>query len=112
MEMPKSYNADLSVAGNGSKEPSNRFVPPQPNNMGSSSQETDNSNTTTAYYERSTGEHQNKSTSIQTSPKHPAPTGTPTATQAMNKKASQVGGTQPAPPPSPKKSTSTGGTQT
>ena len=53
-------------------------------------------------------EHQNKSTNIQMSPKHPAPTGT----QAMNKKASQVGGTQTMPPPSPKKSTSTGGTQT
>ena len=48
----KSYNADLSVAGNSSKEPSGRFVPPQPNNMGSSSQETDNLNTTTVYYER------------------------------------------------------------
>ena len=43
----RSYNADLSVAGTSSNEPSGRFVPPQPNNTGSSSQETDNSNTTT-----------------------------------------------------------------
>ena len=46
----KSYNADSSVAGNGLNGPSDRFVPPQPNVTGSSSQETDNSNTTTVYY--------------------------------------------------------------
>ena len=108
----KPYNAELSVAGNGSNKPSSRFVPPQPNNTGSSSQEMDNSNTTTVYYEKSTGKHQNKSTSIQTSPRHPESRGTTTATQTTNKKASQVGGTQTTPPPSPKKSTSTGGTQT
>ena len=66
----KSHNEDLSVADNGPNEPSGRFVPPQPNNTGSSSQETDNSNTTTVYYEKSNGECQNKSTSIQTSPKN------------------------------------------
>ena len=107
----KSYNVKLSVAGNSSKEPSGRFVPPQPNNTGSSSQDTDNSNTTTVYYEKSTGEHQNRSTSIQTSPKHPELRGTTITTQTANKKASQVGGTQATPPPSPKKSTSTGGSQ-
>ena len=108
----KSYNADLSVAGNSLNEPSGRFVPPQPNNTGSSSQEMDNLNTTTVYYEKSTGEHQNKSTSIQMSPKHPELRGTTTATQTTNKKASQAGETQTMPPPSPKKPTSTGGTQT
>ena len=66
----KSYNADLSVVGNGSNEPSGRFVPPQPSNTGSSSQEMDNSNTTTVYYKKSNGECQNKFTSIQTSPKN------------------------------------------
>ena len=96
-----SYNADLSVASNGSKGPSRRFVPPQPNNTGSSSQETDNSNRTTVYYEKSAGECQNKSTSIQMSPRNTASTGTTTTTQTSNKKASQVGGTQTMPPPSP-----------
>ena len=97
----KSYNADLSVAGNSSNEPSGRFVPPQPNNTGSSSQEMDNSNTTTVYYEKSNGECQNKSTSIQTSPKNTILTGTTTATQTTNQKALQVGGTQTTPPPPP-----------
>ena len=87
-------------------------MPPQPNNTGSSSQEMDNSNTTTVYYEKLTGKHQNKSTSIQMSPRHPKSRGTTTATQTTNKKASQVGGTQTTPPPSPKKSTTTGGAQT
>ena len=107
----KPYNAELSLAGNGSNKPSGRFVPPQPNNTGSSSQEMDNSNTT-VYYEKSTGECQNKSTSIQTSPKHPELRGTTTTTQTTNKKASQAGETQTMCPPSPKKPTSTGGIQT
>ena len=47
----KPYNAELSLAGNSSNKPSSRFVSPQPNNTGSSSQEMDNSNTTTVYYE-------------------------------------------------------------
>ena len=98
----KPYNAELSVACNGSNKPSSRFVPPQPNNTGSSSQEMDNSNTTTVYHEKSTGKHQNKSTSIQTSPRHPESRGTATATQTTNKKASQVGGTQTTPPTSPR----------
>ena len=97
----KSYNADLSVAGNGSNESSGRFVPPQPNNTGSSSQEMDNSNTTTVYYEKSNGKCQNKSTSIQTSPENTVLTGTTTATQTTNQKALQVGGTQTTPPPPP-----------
>ena len=108
----KSYNADLSVAGNSSNEPSRRFVPPQPNNTGRSSQETDNSNTTTVYYEKSNGEHQNKSTSIQTSPRNAVSTETTTTIQTTNQKASQVGRTQTMPPPLPRKSTSTGETQT
>ena len=78
------------------------FVPPQPNNTGSPSQEMDNLDTTTMYYEKSTGKHQNKSTSIQTSPKHLELRGTTTATQTTNIKASQVGGTQTTPPPAPK----------
>ena len=83
----RSYNADLSVADNSSNEPYGRFVPPQPNNKGSSSKEMDNSNPTTVYYEKSNGEHQNKSTSIQTSPRNAVLTGTTTATQMTNKKA-------------------------
>ena len=106
------YNAELSVACNGSNKPSGRFIPPQPNNTGSSSQQMDNLNTTTVYYEKSTGKHQNKSTSIQMSPRHPELRGTTTTTQTTNRKASQVGGTQTMPPPSPKKSASTGSTQT
>ena len=108
----KSYNADLSVAGNGSNKPSGRFVPPQPNNTGSSPQEMDNSNTTTVYYGKPDGEHQNKSTSIQMSPRNAVSAGTTTTTQTTNQKALQVGGTQTTPPPSPRKSTSTGETQT
>ena len=108
----RSYNADLSVAGTSLNEPSSRFVPPQPNNTGSSSQEMDNSNTTTVYYEKSNGEHQNKSTSIQRSPRNAVSAGTTTATQTTNQKALQVGGTQIMPPPSSRKSTSTGETQT
>ena len=97
----RSHNEGLSVAGNGPNEPSGRFVPPQPNNTGSSLQETDNSNTTTVYYEKSNGEPQNKSTSIETSPKNTISTGTTTATQTTNQKVSQVGGTQTTPPPPP-----------
>ena len=78
------YNAELSVAHNSSNKPSGRFVPPQPNNTGSSSQEMDNSNTTTVYYEKSTGNCQNKSTSIQMSPRHPKPRGTTTTIQTTN----------------------------
>ena len=91
----RSHNADLSVAGDGSNEPSSRCVLPQPNNTGSSSQEMDNSNTTTVYYEKSNGEHQNKSTSILMSPKNAISTGTTTATQTTNQKALQVGETKP-----------------
>ena len=108
----KSYNADSSVAGNGSNEPSSRFVPPQPNITGGSSQETDYLNTATVYYEKSNGEHQNKSTSIQMSPENTVSTGTTTTTQTTNQKALQVGGTQTTSPPHSRKSTSTGETQT
>ena len=100
------------MVGNGASEPSGRFIPPQPNNTDNSSQDTDNSNTTTVYYEKSTGRCHNKTTGIQTSPKDLEPTGTTTATQTSDKMASQAGGTQTTPPPSPKKSTLTGGTQT
>ena len=62
--------------------------------------------------EKSTGKHQNKSTGIQMSPRHPESRGTTTATQTTNKKAPQGSGTQTIPPPSCKKLTSTGGTQT
>ena len=103
----KPYNAELLIAGNNSNKPSGRFVPPELNNTGSSSPEMDNSNTTTVYYKKSTGKHQNKSTSIQMLPRHPETRGTTTATQTTNEKASQGSGTQTMPPPSPKKSTST-----
>ena len=71
-----------------------------------------NSNTTTVYYEKSNGECQNKSTSIQTSPKNTVLMGTTTAIQTTNQKVSQVGGTQTTPPPPFRKPTSMGGTQT
>ena len=93
-------------------EPSGRFLPPQSNSTDNSSQGTDNSNTTTVYYEKSTGRCHNKITGIQTSPKDLEPTGTTIATQMSHKMASQAGGTQTTSPPSPKKSTSTGGMQT
>ena len=108
-ENPRSYDADLSIAGKGPNEPSGRFIPPQPKSTDNSSQDTDNSNTTTVYYEKSTGRCQNKTTGMQTSPRVPALTGTTTAMQTTNKITSQAGGTQATPPPSPKKSTSTGG---
>ena len=82
----KSHNEDLSVAGKSPNEPYGKFVPPQPNNTGSSSQEMDNSNTTTVYYEKSNGEPQNKSTSIQMSPKNTISTGTTNTTQTTNQK--------------------------
>ena len=100
------------MAGNGASESSGRFIPPQPNSTDNSSQDTDNLNTTTVYYEKSTGGHQNKTTGMQMSPRDLEPTGTTTATQMSHKMASQAGGTQTTPLPSPKKSTSTGGTQT
>ena len=93
--------SELSVAANDSNQPSGKFVPAQPNYTGSSSQETDNSNTTTVNYEKSTGKHQNKSTSIQTSPRHPETRGTTTTTQTTNEKAPQGSGTQTMLPPSP-----------
>ena len=64
----KSHNEDSSVADNGPNEPSSRFVPPQPLNTGSSSQEMDNSNTTTVYYEKSKG---NIKTSLPVYKHHP-----------------------------------------
>ena len=97
----KSYNAELSIAGNSPSEPSGRFVPPQSNNTNSSSQDTDSLNTT-VYYEKSTGECQTKTTNIQTSLRDPGSTGTTTATQMTNKKTSQVRGTQTIPPPPPR----------
>ena len=43
------------MAGNGAIEPSGRFIPPQPKSTDNSSQDTDNLNTATVYYEKSTG---------------------------------------------------------
>ena len=99
------------VPGNGASEPTGRFIPPQPNSTDNSSQDTDNLNTTAVYYEKSTGGYQNKTTGMQTSPRDPRPTGTTTTTQTSHKMAPQAGVTQTTPPPSPKKSTLTGGTQ-
>ena len=98
------------MAGNGASKLSGRFIPLQPqlSSTDNSCQNTDNSNTTTVYHEKSTGGCQNKMTGMQMSPRDPRPTGTNTATQM----SSQAGGTQTTPPPSPKKTTSTGGTQT
>ena len=111
-ENPKLYNTELSMAANAASELSGKFIPPQPNSSDNSSQDTDNSNTTTVYYEKSTGECQNKTTGIQMSPKDLEPRGTTTATQMLHKMAPQAGGIQTTPPPSPRKSTLTGGTQT
>ena len=99
------------MVGNGASEPSGRFIPlqPQPASTDNSCQDTDNSNMTTVYYEKSTGRHQNKTTGMQMSPRDPGPTGTTTTTQTSHGMASQVGGTQTTPPPSPKMLTSTGG---
>ena len=109
-ENPKPYNAELSMVGKGASKPSGRFIPlqPHPSSTDNSCQDTDNSNTTTVYHEKSTGGHQNKTTGMQTSPRDPRPTGTTTTT----KMSSQAGGTQTTPPPSPKNTTLTGGTQT
>ena len=107
----RSHIKDLSVADNRPNKPSGRSVPPQPKNTGSSPQGMDNSNTT-VYHEMSNGEHQDKSTSIQISPKNTILMGTTTTTQTTNQRASQVDGTQTTPPPPLTKPTSTGGTQT
>ena len=98
------------MAGNGANKLSGRFIPvqPQPSSTDNSCQDTDKSNTTTVYHDKSTGGHQNKMTGMQTSHRDPRPTGTTTATQT----SLQAGGTQTTPPPSPKKTTLTGGTQT
>ena len=60
------------------------------------------------YYEKSTGRCQNKTMGMQMSPRVTGTTGNTTTTQTANK---TTGGTQTMPPPSPKKSTSTGGMQ-
>ena len=113
-ENPKSYNAELSIAGKGASEPSGRFISPQPqpSSTDNSSQDSDNSDMTTVFYEKSTSASQSKTAGMQTSPRDPGPMGTTTATQTSNRMTSQAGGTQTTPPPSPKKSTLTGGTQT
>ena len=56
-ENPKPYNAELSMVGNGASKPSGRCIPlqPQPSSTDNSCQDTDNSNMTTVYYEKSTG---------------------------------------------------------
>ena len=106
-----SYNTNLLVPCTGSNHPAGRFVPSQPNNTGSSSQETDSLNTTMVYYEKSNRECQDKYTNVQMSHKNTISTGTTTATQTTNQKALQVEGTQTTPPSSPRKPTSTGETQ-
>ena len=103
----KSPNTNTS-----SNEPTDRFVPSQPNNNSSSSQGTDSSNTTMVYYEKSNGEHQGKCASIQMSPRNTISTGAANTTHTTNQKALQVDGTQTTPPSSPRKPTSTGETQT
>ena len=45
-------------------------------------------------------------------PADPAPTGVTGGTKLSPRMSTQVGGTQTTPPPSPKKSTSSGATQT
>ena len=67
----KSYNPELSIAGNSPNEPFGRFLPPQSNNTNGLSQDTDSLNSTTVYCKKSTGGCQMKATSIQTSPRHP-----------------------------------------
>ena len=109
----KSHNTNLLISNAGSNELVSRFVPSQPNNTGSPSQETDSSNTTTVYYyKKSNGGCQDKCVSIQMSPKNTVSTGTATAMQTADQKALQVEGTQTTPPSSPRKPTSMGETQT
>ena len=81
----KSHNTNFPILNTGTNEPARRFVPSQPNNTGSSSQGTDSLNTTTVYYEKSNGEHQDKCASIQTSPN--ISIGAATTTQTTNQKA-------------------------
>ena len=108
----KSHNTNLLLSNASSNESVGRFVPSEPNNTGSSSQEKDSLNTTTVYYEKSNGGCQDKCVSIQMSPKNTISTGTATAMQTANQKALQVEGTQTTPPSSPRKPTSIGETQT
>ena len=103
-----SHKENSSVVDSRPNEPSGRFVPPQPNNTGSSAQGTDSSNTM-VYHEKSNGEHQSRCASIQTSPRNTVSTGAATTTQSTNQKALQAEGTQTTPPASLRKPTATGG---
>ena len=97
----KSHDTNLFISNASSDESVSRFVPSQPNNTGSPSQETDSSNTTTVYYyKKSNGGCQDKCVGIQTSPKNTVSTGTATTMQTANQKALRVEGTQTTPPSS------------
>ena len=110
----KSYDAELSVTGEGAAEPFGRFIPPCPTNADNfaagSSEDSQNFNQTTVFNGKSTGTDQPRNTSMQMSPSKPAPAGITGATQTSPKKVSQTEGTQTT-PPSPRRSTLTGGTQ-
>ena len=74
-ENPMSYNAELSMAGNGASKPSGRFIPlqPQPSITDNSCQDNENSNMTSLLQEVNWWTS-NKMTGMQMSPRDPRPT--------------------------------------
>ena len=112
----KSYDAELSVTGEGAAEPFGRFIPPctinADNFAAGSSEDSQNFNQTTVFKGKSTGTVQPRNTGMQTSPGKAAPARITRAMQTSPKKVSQTGGTQTTPPSSPRRFTSTRGTQT
>ena len=112
----KSYDAKLSITGDGQAEQLGRFIPPCPTNADNfaagSSEDSQNLNQTTVFNGKSTGTDQPRNTCMQTSPGKPTTTGITRVTQTAPKKVSQTGGTQTTPPPSTRRSTLTGETQT
>ena len=69
----KSHNTNILISNAGSNKSVSKFVPLQPNNTGSPSQETDSLNTKTVYYKKLNGGHQDKCIGIQHQPRIPYP---------------------------------------
>ena len=112
----KSYNAEMSITGEGATEPFGRFIPSHPTNVDNfsagSSEDSKNFNQMTVFNGKSTGRDQPRNTGMQTSPSELTPAGITGVTQTSPKKVSQTGGMQTTPPLSPRRSTSMGEMQT
>ena len=75
----KSYDAQLSVTGEGAAKPFGRFIPPCPTNADNfaagSSEDSQNFNQITVFNGKSTGTDHSRNTGMQASPGESAPTG-------------------------------------